>query len=266
MREKVSSYLFDLVNIPKKSNHFNIEWRNMNTHEDVAWFGILGFLLFYPLMLIHGIDGIKKWDPIKLGLSISIVSYICIWEGLIYRNQGWSIFQGRYFILAFLLFAPFIASIYKKGLLSRIVCWILVLLSIYIAGYTTINNLSKPLTGNAAIWKLDRLQMVYANNIGQIILIQGVDKYVPANAKLGLLLVNNTYEYPFFGKELDRQLIPIYPDSMLSNDQWIDQTGLNWILVCTPTKVIPTGYEEILIPKAETTYQTGNCRLLKKMP
>ncbi len=266
IREKVSIFLFNLTRIPQKSNHFNILWRNMSAHEDTAWFGILGFFLFYPLILVQGINGLKNRDPMKLGLLLAMFLYVFIWAGLIIRNMGWSIYQGRYFILIALLFAPFIASVYRKGLTSRILCWMVVFLSIYIAGYTLINNVSKPLTGSASIWKLNRLEMVYINNPSQMSLVQSVDSHVPADEKLGLMLVTNTFEYPFFGKELERQLVPIYPDALLSDRLWLSQNGLNWILVCTSTKVIPTGYKEIPIPEVHSGYLAANCRLLKKIP
>jgi hypothetical protein len=136
----------------------------------------------------------------------------------------------------------------------------LVILSIFVAGYSTIYNFAKPLTGPTAIWEKNRLQKIDQVSSGlfyNTFLL--VENFVPSNDTLGLVLFRGFYEYPFFGKSLSRNLIPIYPDSKLADSDWVSENGINWILLCKPLP-IPNNFTEV----GRVPSFLNECSLLRK--
>lgn len=264
IKEDVGVFFFDLTNNPKQRGTFDIYRRKLGVHEDVAWFGVVGFILFYPLMVLQGIKAFEKKDPIILGIILTILIYSIIWSGFMVGDGYWTNYAGRYFVVAAMLFAPFISSIYVKGkLASRIFCWFLVFLSICIAFFVTIFNSSKPLISDWSIWKTERLQKVYIHAKDQLPIIQSVNEIVPIKDNLGILLVSNMYDYPYFGENFERKVFSIFPDSLLLNEQYIEQNNIDWILICEPGAPEPRNFSKIATIQVNSNL-TKECNLFQK--
>jgi 4-amino-4-deoxy-L-arabinose transferase-like glycosyltransferase len=244
IKEDVGVFIFDLTNNPKQQGTFDIYRRKLGVHEDIAWFGVIGFILFYPLMVVQGIKALKMKEPINLGIILTIILYAIIWSGFIIKDGYWSIYSGRFYIIVAMLFAPFISSLYKKEkLISRIFCNFLVLLSIYIAFFVTIFNSSKPLISEWSIWKTDRIQKVYSNARDQLTIIQSVNEFVPTTDSIGILFTKEMFDYPFFGENFDRRIYSIFPDTLLLDEQYLDK--ISWILICKPVAYEPLNFVKI---------------------
>ena len=86
-----------------------------------------------------------------------------------------------------------------------------------------------------------------------------IEKHVPQDDTLGLVLYQGSYEYPLFGKYLTRKLIPIYPDEQLYNYDWVKGQNINWILLCKPI-----GYPQDFTQVDSFNIYQRTCYLLSK--
>ena len=70
---------------------------------------------------------------------------------------------------------------------------------------------------------------------------------VPRDATLGLAIAIG-WEYPYFGEQLTRTLVPVYPVSMAGDEPWMEEQGIEYVLLETeyfsPT-VTPSYWNEI---------------------
>lgn len=266
IRVRIGSFIFEKLNIPIDGNGFSLLNKPRIVSEDFAWFGILGFFLFPLLSLVQVGKGIKTKDPFRLGILIILITYVGIWSIIIGKDGLFSPHQGRYYLIMAVILAPFIASIWRPGHLFKLVSWFLVIVSVFVAYNTTINNFAKPLVGFNSIWSLDRIENQALTSTQLKVLFHKIEKQVPTNGTLGLVLTPGFYEYPFFGKGLTRTLVPIYPDAKLADSDWISQKGIDWILLCKPLPFpqvfIPGGFSEAYIIPADD----WECRLLKRAP
>jgi hypothetical protein len=262
-RAQIASYVFEKLKISVEGNGFVLrDIPIFLSSEDVAWFGIIGFFLFPLLLLMQTVEGIKVRDPFRLGIFITAIAYITAWSGLIIGPSGsWSPYQGRYFVIMAVIVSPFLAAVFKPERFFRISSWVLIILSISIAYYTTINNLAKPLVGTRAIWTLGRAERQDVSGLFHAG-FKKIDEFVPSNATLGLALgTTGFYQYPFFGKGFTRTLVPIYPDTKLADADWVSEKEVDWIFLCKPLP-LPQGFMEI----SRFPMYVGECQLLKKTP
>jgi uncharacterized membrane protein YqhA len=262
-RAQIASNIFEKLNIPVEGNGFVLrDVPFFLSSEDVAWFGVIGFFLFPLLLFIQVVEGIKSRDPFRLGVFIIAIAYITIWSGLIIGPNGtWSPYQGRYFVIMAVIVSPFLAAVFKPGRFFSLSSWLLVILSISMAYYTTINNLAKPLVGTRAIWTLSRAERQDVSGLFHAG-FKKIDELVPPNATLGLVFgTTGFYQYPFFGKGFTRTLVPIYPDTKLADVDWISQKEIDWIFLCKPLP-LPQDFIEI----SRFPMYIGECQLLKKAP
>jgi hypothetical protein len=260
-RLQIGNYL-NTIKLPIAGNGFFLNYWTPLVNEDTAWFGITGFLLFPPLLLIQVGRGIITRDPLRLGIVIIFIGYAMVWSGIIIGRYGtWSNYQGRYFIILATLLAPFIAAILRPGRFFGFLSWLLVITSIILAISSTVYNSAKPLTGSRAIWTKSRIdKQDIATGLFTTAMTQ-IEKHVPSNGTLGLLLPPGFWEYPFFGKRLTRNLVHIYPDTRLGDKNWISENGIDWILLCKPLP-LPQGFIEI----SNFNSWFRDCQLLQRAP
>lgn len=242
IRDAIAIPFYEFTKMPKQAGEFDINYRMNLVSENSAWFGLVGFLLFYPLLIAGSITAIKKKDPVRGILIINIIIYTLVWSTLIAREHNWSMYSGRYFVPVALLFAPLIAMVYKKGFWYKLVCFCIVLASFYIGYRTTINNYAKPLTGQAAILKWDRVEKFSSVGWDQYPILMAVENNVPQKTIMGLAINPLLMEYPYFGQYLQRKLVPIYPYDKMDDTQWLKDNNVDWILTCVDTNA-PKGFE-----------------------
>lgn len=109
---------------------------------------------------------------------------------------------------------------------------------------------SKSLAGMNAIWGRDRiaLQTIWYKEFEPG--IRMVEKYVPQDATLGLVLepgklIEAEFEYPFFGEHLTRRLIHVYPYPQNLRSAWLEENGIDYVLVNykrRPLPILPQGF------------------------
>ena len=74
-----------------------------------------------------------------------------------------------------------------------------------------------------------------------------VNEYVPSNAKMGVILGGGTFDYIFFGPRLERILISINPISLLYDENWVKEKGLQYVLISNQGRIdsIPSYLDQI---------------------
>jgi 4-amino-4-deoxy-L-arabinose transferase-like glycosyltransferase len=199
------------------------------THEDSAWFGLIGFLLLVPAGLFQIIEGIKKKDPFRLGI-IALVLGFYIFIALL--RPGWSPYVGRYFAPVATLSAPLIAGLNLYTNFGRKIRWTLAFISVMIAVTIILNNESKPLIGDQAIWEKDRisLQLITSPDRSSEIL-KFADEYLPEGSTFGVRKLPLFYEYVLLDDNSDRTIIWVPDNSTVFDKTWLEQENISYLLL-----------------------------------
>ena len=245
LRDLIYIPLFETTKNPLQHEQFDIFVHMPAVSENWAWFGLVGYFLFYPLIIYESVVAIKRKEPIRCILILNIIIYTLVWAGLLAREDGWHMYSSRYFIPAGVLFAPLISSVYGKRLFNKILVPIIVISSLFISFFTIRDNYSKPLYSDGAILKWTRLEQLYQVGWEQYPVILSVENTIPKKARLGLLLQNNTIEYPFLGQYFERTLITILPYSKIMDEEWIKKNDIEWILSCIDSVEKPDDFSTI---------------------
>jgi len=262
IRDAIFIPIFEKTQIPMKSGEFDINVRPNFVSENYAWFGMVGFILFFPLVIIGFIYSIKKKEPIQGILIFNIILYALIWSAIIARENNWTMYSGRYFVPSALLFSPLIAMVYKNNFWNKLLCSFLVVASIYICYGTMLNNYTKPLISQGAIFKWTRLEKIYNMGWDQYPVGVAIDKYIPKKATLGTALDTSIVEYPFFGEYFQRKIIHIFPFNKMNDTQWLQSQDINWILDCVDNN-IPENFIEVEIINLKMN-RTSECKIFKR--
>jgi hypothetical protein len=235
-KAQLAQILFSIINLPMESSiglnpSSKIKFDFLTRYpvsEDFVWFGLFAPLLLVPLSISQGYLAIKKREPIAIGLIIVSFSFL-LFELLI--RPGWDINIGRNFTLAVIPLVPFAAILYQPTLRSKIGILIVVIMSLFIVFNLLLYNPAKPIIGNNAIWRLSRNEKLALQNGWVLQPLNMVERLIPGKAVLGIY--GGFFEYPFFGEQFQRELIP------LSKKQILDQTylkskGIKYILIKNP--------------------------------
>jgi 4-amino-4-deoxy-L-arabinose transferase-like glycosyltransferase len=237
IKEKIFSKMFALLNIAVESdtsishNRFSLSDIPI-VHEDVAWFGLLGFMLII-LSIIEVVKSIKQRNVFSLGLFI--IAFFSFVSVIVFRTK-WTPYQGRYMITSMTCLAPFFSRTYFKGekqrrsFLKFIIVLLIIAFSITSMATVMINNAGKPIRNLRTVLFGDRLAHYKFQGGYLVKVVSFVNDYVPENATLGLA-IGRSWEYPFFGENFTRELIPIYPLSNLYNEEWVSDQGIEYILI-----------------------------------
>jgi hypothetical protein len=199
----------------------------VRTHEDLAWFGPLGFLLLIPAAIYCGAASFIKKDVYRLILvAIALSLFLAVCASLL-----WSPWRGRYFVMAATVCAPFLAMYYNTDSKFILLRWAIVLMAILVMGNTVVSNEAKPLTGPAAIWKLNRIGRQSLNRPPIEPTLRMVEELVPPKTTVGIIIGGDDWDYPLFGEHFSRTVVPIYPRPEIVDLEWLAEQDINFLLV-----------------------------------
>ena len=232
------------LNPDLESDHFSAATHRFNYRtpnllgEDSSWFGPVGGILLLPLALYQFVQSIRKKDPWRSGF---VVTAFLFWLLDAWLRPGWDPYQGRYFIPAAGLLAPFLAGFVKPGWIIRSVTAAIMAVSIFVLGYTAIFNPGKsPIPQMDDAWavnenlsqmfKLDWIDEVTLQSAAMANMARLVDENVPPGAVIGWYGFDAP-EYPVFGEHFGRKLIPVYPYELIQDRAWLAEQQLEYILV-----------------------------------
>ena len=211
-------------------HEFSFADKNIN-EESQAWYGPLSFLLIFPAIIVEFWRGIRQRSWILLGPVLAILIFLPMEVVL---RPGWDPYQGRYFAPLVALAAPMMAVWFreKDGAWFE---WLISGLAVVVVAVTLLYNPSKPTLGKYAdelhIWNNDRIiiQTIQRKNDRET--YYKVDEFVPADATLGYYIPFFILDYPLFGENLTRRLIPITPSARISDLHWLREQRIDYILL-----------------------------------
>jgi hypothetical protein len=186
--------------------------RRPMAHEDTAYWGILGFALLWPCLLLAAF-GAGKLSKESRYLAWGAIGFLLL-QGVVGPYDPW---RGRYFTAAALFAAPsLVLALASRNRLLRGVVLSVVLVGCTAALYAVlfrVNGSLLPLhignTHKESLFTLDRLQQLTANNPDLLPALQQFEEQVPPDATVAVLLREDEYEYPLFGEGLTRRLLPV---------------------------------------------------------
>jgi hypothetical protein len=179
-----------------------------DSHEDHSSWGVFGFLLLWPLVLI---SLFRKSTPRPFRL-LSIVSFLFL---LLQAFAGpYDPWRGRYFLVGAIFATPALSFYFQvpKKQFNR---WFEFVLPIFIFLVTIIGCMSaisavidRRNSDPREVRRLDRLGQLIRDT-GNTAPIRLFDQLVPNQAIVAVALPGDNYEFPLFGEGLTRTLIPI---------------------------------------------------------
>jgi hypothetical protein len=219
--------VFDALGIPADppeatQSYFSFR-TNERVHEDVSWFGPLGFLLILPLSAGFLVAGaLRRARPGAVALAAAVPLF-AVALALGFRYNIW---LGRFMIAPVALTMPLAAFVYR----SRPIAVALAIVGVLGLYNTHTKNEAKPagVDDRPAVWDLPRSHVQTLIRPDLLEVVTGVEQYVPADGTLGTVLGFDDWDYPLYGPTLKRRLVPVPQVNML---QFAERRHIHWVLL-----------------------------------
>jgi len=234
LRERVGAALFEAyciktnaADLNKPGAVFDLD-SPIRVHEDFAWFGPLGFLLWLPSLAYSGFLSWRRRDAMRfVPLAMVVVFYFAICASLL-----WSPWRGRYFVLSATCAAPPLAFFYQRGArIYAVARWAIILLAVTVLAKTVARNENKPLIGPQAVWDKDRIARQALSMPQYEPYLRALDKEIPSTATVALMIGGDDWDYPVFGRDLSRTVVPIVPPPHELNARWAGWHRYRYLVV-----------------------------------
>ena len=189
---------------------FNLQ-KLPHSHEDSSYWGIFGFGLVWIMVLLSIVGVIKSTDIRVLSLAAVLFLLSQAYSG---PYDPW---RGRYFTICAVFAAPTIGlSLQAKPRFVRayllLIVWIGCLSAvsaIVLRENSTLISISYQDKHRTSIFTMSRMEQLTRNRNTYYEPLEAFDRLVPANATVAVFLHGDSFEYPLFGKNLTRTIIPI---------------------------------------------------------
>ncbi len=175
-------------------------------------YGSIFILLILPAILFY----FKRPNFIKgIFLSAFILHFI-----ILAYSAPYDPWKGRYMISSLIYIVPFfiyIGDYFFYNTPSRffksIFVFTIAIISISALSTIGFNLRALPFDayGKRSILKLNRMEALTVSRPDITLAYENFEKIVPSNAIVALGTINDDYEYPLWGKDFKRKLIPINP-------------------------------------------------------
>jgi len=180
-------------------------------NEEVSYWGILGFGLIWPAVLVLSLGVVRSSYGRVLGLAAIV---FLLSQSFVVHYQAW---QGRYFITAAVFAVPAVGC-FITGTTSRLfkyyVTIIVVLGCISAMGSVFFRHNAWLFSFNykdkayVSIFSLDRIGQMTQGSAGLYAALKKFDDIVPKNAVVCVCMPDLCFEYPLFGEKQTRSIIP----------------------------------------------------------
>ncbi len=228
--EPIESYLLDLKNELAKRYLSGSTLRNRHTfmlfhpirstdslmynHEDLGYFGLLGFLLYLPAALWFCFRVIfkRKFDEKWTYAFIAVFFFIAVCF-----LQKYDPCKGRYFILSMAFLAPLAVSFVnmRRKLAVAVIAFGILFVSAFSAYDATFNNLGKPVfpvksKRPKSIMEANTYQKrAWVVNPRMIACQRFLEEVVEPGSKIGVIFINEDWSYPFFRSDFSNSVVYI---------------------------------------------------------
>ena len=218
--------------------------------EDSSYFGLLGFLLVVPLsigVLAAGASRrvARSWVVLAAALPLFVLA--------VSLTQRYSLWLGRFMVIPVALTMPLAACLYSRRLLATLA------IGLGAAGLlaTHLHNVAKPvgLDGGPAIWQVSRTK-AQGGRAGTLTKeLAAIDRRIPADARLGIVLGSNDPVDLLYGPRLERRLVRLPPRGVVREAV---ERHLRWVVVHGSGTAIRQGWcRERLSPEWELLVRRG---------
>lgn len=213
---KVPATIFTLLDIDLYTHEANYGFFGYNkipsTNEDSSYWGVFGFTFGWLAALLT-LLGIIKSNDFK-ALSAAAIIFLLA-QAFIGPFDPW---RGRYFTVAALLLFPITGFwLGIKSPLVRGYVLTIVLIGCLSAVTTVLFRTHTPLISNdfsgypeKSIFLLNRFEQITNSVPDYYEPLHNFEKEVPANATVAIMLNEDAPEYPLFGQDLTRTILPIH--------------------------------------------------------
>jgi hypothetical protein len=95
---------------------------------------------------------------------------------------------------------------------------------------THLYDKTKPtgMNGTVAVWKLSRAEVQGLTRPGMPEVLAEIDRRIPKDAPVGVILGVDDWDYPIYGRKLERRLVPLPRVGSLRK---AERLGLRWVVV-----------------------------------
>ena len=197
--------------------------------EEGAWYGPLSLLALYPIVIYEFARALRQRNMLRIGLVLMAATALIV---DVLQRPGYDRFQGRYLISAAAVLAPFMGSWVRSRLPSQIYTWMLVVLTLLVGLRALLYNPSKPVvSGRPDIFNSSRIQQQALSATNLKPYLQLVYYGIPARATVAFHSPSYIWDYVLFGEGFTRTVLPVVDGRLLSDDGWLREQGVDYILV-----------------------------------
>ena len=204
----------------------------LQIQEDITWFGPMMFLMI-PAIIVSLVSAIRKKEKYTIGL---VLIWVSLFISLNFFKGGWTPNQSRYYVLSVTATMPLVSALWMKDK-KKIVNYCVLILAIIFMFFTILMNSCKPLLGSNFIWnKSDsELRGIQSTTIRDS--IEKMDKTLPENTTIGVVLNGVSFDYPLFGRNFSHIIIPAFPIDQINDPDWLSDNKICYVLIADESTV-----------------------------
>ena len=222
-------------------------WPNTIPNEDISYFGPLGLLLVVPLSLFFLIAGAMRHST-RLRVVLALALPLFVLElALVYSYNP---FVGRFLLVPLALTMPLAAWLRPY----RLVCAALAVTGVLTLGVGLSLDHAKPagFEGTEPAWTLARWEVQSVTRAEMRDALEWLEGHLPADARVGVLLGTDDWDYPLYGPALSRTLVPLPDREPLREAR---RLGLRWVVLSALRTGITggPGWTSVSFPSASWT-------------
>jgi hypothetical protein len=178
---------------------------NHEAKEDRVSGGLPLLLLIFPAALVALF---RRRSREEFALAVAASTLVALYIVLLLYN----VWAGRFMLVPAAMAAPLVARLASRSSI-RLLTLILVLVSMMTM---TFQNATKPIYNGASlnIFDLPYVTQRTIPNPGEAGALGTVELKVPADGRLGIIGYEDSWEYPYAGRELDRELVRLSPQDL----------------------------------------------------
>jgi hypothetical protein len=225
-------------------NPFRFRQSEVKFYRERPYWGWIGIGLVLPALFVFGWSFFRKEKFKDIDSDLALVFFVA---GIIHFlslsfSAVYDPIKARYFMNMAIWFLPLIVYLFKAR--AKVYLAISAVIIVVSAVSTLLYRDLIPLTGKQNISNLSRTEQLLLGRERLTPAYQKFDEIVPKNAivALGTQQENEDFEYPLWGKDFERTLIPIHPFRSM-------------------VKPIPKEAEYLFYSKGVIPYQEGDIKL-----
>jgi hypothetical protein len=208
------------VNPPETTGHPFVFQVNVFSDPDLSFFGPLGALFVLPVAFAF--PWARSRSLLAAACALAVPAAI-VALALTYRYNE---FVGRFLLVPVSLAMPLAAALYRNRVLAGAAAALGALTLVVAHAY----DRAKPtgLGGTTPVWRLSRSAVQGISRPGMAEVLAAVEQRIPRRAVVGVILGEDDWDYPLYGRTLERRLIPLRRVGALRE---ADRRGLRWVVV-----------------------------------